>query len=153
MLKLLNKLRFALNQFQKLAGKLQHASLGIPRWRSLFTPLDMLMRGDPEFITITPNLRPFLEDWRCLVQCMKKEPTSVMQLIMRPPSYCTYTDAYKLGAGGVWCSGTSYLKPFLWQVEWPRDIQDSLVPVKNPNGSIMINDLELAGALLGFLVL
>ena len=55
--KLLKNLRFALNQFQKLAGKLQHASLGIPIRRSLFTPLDMAMRGDPEFITITPILR------------------------------------------------------------------------------------------------
>ena len=76
-----------------------------------------------------------------------------MQLIMCLPSYISYTDDCKIGAGGVWCSGTSYLKPFLWQVEWPRDIQDSLVTVENPNGSITINDLELAGTLLGFLLL
>ena len=113
----------------------------------------MEMRGDTDFITITPNLRQCLEDWQCLVQCMAKEPTSLMQLIMRPPSYISYTDACKLGAGGVWRSGTSYLKPFLCQVKWPRDIQDSLVTVENPNGSITINDLEPAGELLGFLVL
>ena len=53
----------------------------------------------------------------------------------------------------MWCSGTTRLKPFLWQVKWPKDIQDSLVTVENPHGSVTINDLELAGALLGFLVL
>ena len=76
-----------------------------------------------------------------------------MQLIMRPPSYISYMGACKLGAGGVWCSGTLYLKPFLWQIEWPCDIQDSLVTVLNPNGYIMIKCLEISGALLGFLVL
>ena len=42
---------------------------------------------------------------------------------------------------------------FLWHVKWPRDIQDSLVTVENPNRYTTINDLELAGALMGFLVL
>ena len=37
------------------------------------------------------------------------------------------------------------------QVEWPQDIQDNLVTAENPNGKITINDLELAGAQLGFL--
>ena len=153
MRKLLKKKRVALNQFQKLAGKLQHASLAIPSGRSLFTPLDMAMRNDPDVIIIDETLRQCLEDWRCLVQCMAREPTSVRLLVMCPPTYISYTDACKLGAGGVWCSGIKTLKPFLWQVEWPKDIQDSLVTVENPNGSVTINDLELAGALLGFLVL
>ena len=153
MRKLLKKKRVALNQFQKLAGKLQHASLEIPSGRSLFTPLDMAMRNDPDFIAIDETLRQYLEDWRCLVQCMAREPTSVRLLVMCPPTYISYTDACKLSVGGVWCSGKTRLKPFLWQVEWPKDIQDSLVTVENPNGSVTVNDLELAGALLGFLVL
>ena len=111
------------------------------------------MRGDPDFITITPNLRQCLEDCWCLVQCMAKEPTSAMQLTMRPTYYISYTDACKIGSGGVCCSRTSYLKSFLWQVEWPRDIQYSLVTVEKPNGYITINDLELSGSMLCLLVL
>ena len=61
MRKLLKKKRVALNQFQKLAGKLQHASLAIPSGPSLFTPLDMAMRNDPDFITIDESLRQCLE--------------------------------------------------------------------------------------------
>ena len=97
----------------EIAGKLQHASLEILSGRSLFIPLDIKMRGDPDFITITPNLRQRLKDWRCLVHCMANDPTSEMQLIMRPPSHISYTDSCKLNTRGVWCSVTSYLKPFL----------------------------------------
>ena len=153
MRKLLKKKRVALNQFQKLAGKLQHASLEILSGRSLFTPLDMAMRNDPDFIAIGETLRQCLEDWRCLVQCMARKPNSVRLLVMCPLMYISYTDACKLGAGGVWCSGTTWLKPFLWQVEWPKEIQDSLVNVENPIGSVTINHLVLAGPLLGFLFL
>ena len=84
---------------------------------------------------------------------MENEPTPEIQLIMRPPSYISYIYACKLGVGGGWCSGTLCMKPFLWQVEWPCDIQDSLVTLNKPNGSSTINDLELSGALLGFIVL
>ena len=151
--KLLKKTRVALNQFQKLAGNLQHASPAIPNGRLLFTPLDMAMRNDPDFITMDDTIRQCLLDWRCLVQCLASKPTSVRLLVTCPPTYISYTDACNFGAGGVWCSGTTLLKPFLWQVEWPKDIQDNLVTVENPHGSVTINDLELAGALLGFLVL
>ena len=107
----------------------------------------------PCWKNITPILCQCLEDWRCLVQCMTKETTSVMQLIMLPTSYISYTYDCKVGAGGVWCSGTPCMKPLLWQVIWPCDIQDSLVTVETPNESITINNLELSGALLDFLVL
>lgn len=151
--KIMKKKRVTLNEFQKLAGKLLHAAMGIPGGKSLFTPIDMAMSGSPDFINMSPVLCQCLEDWRCLVQNLAKSPTSVLQLVVCPPAYISYTDACRLGAGGVWCSGTSALKPFLWKVEWPVDIQNELITDDNPDGSITINDLELAGALLGLLAL
>ena len=50
MRKLLKKHRVTLNKFQKLAGKLQHASMGISGGRSLFTPIDMAISRNPYFI-------------------------------------------------------------------------------------------------------
>ena len=82
---------------------------------------------------------------------MDKTPTPVLQLMVSTTTYISYTDACSLGAGGVWCSGTKCLKLFLWQMEWPQDIQDNLVTAENPNRKNTVNDLELAGALLGFL--
>ena len=56
MRKLLKKKRVVLNQFQKLASKLQHALLAIPSGRLLFAPLDMAMRDDPDSIAIHETL-------------------------------------------------------------------------------------------------
>ena len=64
MCKLLKKRRVTLKKFQKLAGKLQHASMVIPGGRSLFTPINMAISGNPDFILITPTLLQCLEDWR-----------------------------------------------------------------------------------------
>ena len=132
---------------------MQHASFGIPGGRSLFTPIDMAIKKGDAFVQLTPWLIQTLVDWRFLVLAVAKRPTSIFQLISRPPHYISYTDACGLGAGGVWCSGTSSLHPFLWQVEWPADIKSNLVTSKNPLGSITINDLELAGIVMGWLVL
>ena len=84
---------------------------------------------------------------------MERTPTSVLQLVANLPTYISYIDACQLGAGGVWCSVTFKLKPFLWKIEWPQDIQDNLLTEENPRGDITINDLKLTGALLGILAL
>ena len=60
----IKKIRVALNELQKLAGKLQHASIGIPGGRILFTPIDMYISGNPDVLSITPTLRQCLEYWR-----------------------------------------------------------------------------------------
>ena len=151
--KICNTKRSALRTFQQLAGKLQHASFGMPGGRGLFSPLQMAMLGDPEFINITTSLKSCLQDWKYIVRFMRENPTSVFQIVLEYPSYIGYSDACKLGAGGIWCSGTEALHPFLWQVGWPEDIQRQLVTDDNKNGSITINDLELAGAVLNWLAL
>ena len=95
------KRRVTLNEFQKLASKLQHAFMGTSGGHSLFTPINMTISGNPDFISIMPTLRQCLEDWQCLIQCMPKTPTSVLQLVVSAPTYISYTDACHLGAGGV----------------------------------------------------
>ena len=41
----------------------------------------------------------------------------------------------------------------VWQSEWQQDIQDDMITEANQTGSLTINDLELAGLILGWLVL
>ena len=41
----------------------------------------------------------------------------------------------------------------VWQIEWRDDIQQRLVTKENPNSDLTINNLELAGMVLGWLVL
>ena len=137
-----------LKRFQELAGKLQHASFGIPGGKGMFSPIYAAMKGDPEFVTITSNLRRTLEDWRTMVQHFHRHPTPTRLLVAGDPHIVQYTDACRLGAGGVVTSGLLHTYPIVWQVEWPDSIKalfDTLV--------LTINDLELAGMLLGWMVL
>ena len=151
--KILKKKRVSLNKFQKIAGKLQHASFGIPGGTGLFSPIQMAMAHDPEFINITPELKIILTDWRYMIQFLQKNPTSVLQLIVEIPHYLGYSDSCGIGTGGIWCSGLASIAPLLWQLEWPDDIKSNLITANNRNGSLTMNDLELAGAVLNWLVL
>ena len=145
--------RISLNKFQKLTGKLQHASFGIPGGTGLFSPLQRAMSHNPDFINITKELIIILHDWRYMIHFLLQHPTSVLQLIVELPNYLGYSDSCGIGTGGIWTSGTSPLSPLLWQLEWPIDIRDNLVTSTNKNGTITMNDLELAGAVLNWLVL
>ena len=80
-------------------------------------------------------------------------PTHVLQLVDGFPDYLGYTDACKKGAGGVWMGVTDNIGYVTWRVEFPQDIQDELCTSDNPDGKITMNDLELAGVVLGWLVL
>ena len=151
--KILKRKRPSLNSFQKIAGKLQHASFGIPGGSGLFSPIQHAMKDTPEFITLTPLLRQTLADWSYMINFLKDHPTHISKLVEDYPAFIGYSDACGMGAGGIWCSGTKPLSPFVWQYEWPGDIQQSLITDRNPTGTLTINDLELAGIALNWLAL
>jgi hypothetical protein len=142
-----------LQKFQKLAGNLQHASFGIPGGKGLFSPIHMAMKRTPANIKITESLRQTLADWIAFVHVLAIIPTNVRLLVPNFPHILHHTDACKLGAGGVITPGIQTIQPLVWNFEWPEDIKKSLLTDDNPDGSITINDLELAGMVLGWLVL
>jgi len=63
-----------------------------------------------------------------------KQPTPCTDLIPTKPDYIGYCDASKAGTGGVWFSATQNLHPIVWQVTFPKDIQNQLVSNDNPEG-------------------
>ena len=83
--KILKMKRSSLNKYQKIAGKLQHASFGIPDGRSLFSPIQQAMAHSPEFINLTPELKNILSDWKYIISFLKRHPTSVLQLVKNYP--------------------------------------------------------------------
>ena len=139
--------------FQELAGKLQYASFGVPGGKGLFSPIHRAMQGSKPYIRITKQLRSAILDWRPLIRDLSKNPTPVQLLVSDFPHYILYTDSCKLGAGGVVTPGIEGIPYVVWQFEWPDDIQDRLVTTDNPQGDLTINDFELAGMVLGWLVL
>ena len=151
--KTLKEKKVTLNAFQKVAGKLQHASFGIPGGAGLFSPIQTSMAGDPPHIHINDEMKQILSDWRYIVHYMSKNPTSVLQLVVEYPDFVGYSDACGIGAGGVWSSGLKYVQPIMWQYEWPDDIKSALNSFDNPDGYLTINDLELAGKVMNWLVL
>ena len=62
-------------------------------------------------------------------------------------------DSSKRAVGGTWRHINNPMKNIIWRLEWPLDIQQNLVSPTNPKGTISINDLEMAGILLAWLVL
>ena len=113
----------------------------------------MAMKRTPANIKITESLRQTFADWKAFIHVLATIPTNVRLLVPNIPHILHHTDACKLGAGGVITPGIQKLQQLVWHFEWPDDIKENLVRDDNPEGSITINDLELAGMVLGWLVL
>ena len=50
-------------------------------------------------------------------------------------------------------SGKEALEPTVWRMEWSQSIKERLITHKKPSGDLDINDLEMAGNMLDWLVL
>ena len=143
-----------LNDFQKLAGILVHASLGIPNGAGLLSALYKALQTSANFVTITTSIAQSLKDWKFLLKLIESRPTSVLELTPDYPWFIGYTDACNTGVGGVWTDGSSTLpQPVVWRLQWPQDVTQAIISDANPHGSLTINDLELTGELLAWLVL
>ena len=151
--KIRKKKKIPLKLMQEVAGKLQHASFAMPGGWGLFSPIQVALQGSPKFVNMTEELSECLADWRTIVKHLTKNPTHVLQLVDGYPDFIGYTDACKKGAGGVWFGLTEDIGHVVWRVEFPPDIQEELCTRENPKGKITMNDLELAGVVLGWLVL
>jgi hypothetical protein len=138
--------RVPLNRWQKLAGKLLHASFGLVGGKAMFSPIWKAMEGSPKFIQFNPALSECLKDWKYILKNMFKNPTDISLLVAEYPDFTGYLDACGLGAGGVLLSGSSKFPPMVWQVEWPEDIKTLFAA-----HTITINDLELAAIVLSWL--
>ena len=128
--------------------KLQHASFGLPGGKGLFSPIWKAMQTTPKLIIITPELKYTLRDWRTIIQQMAHSPSSIRLLVPNTPHLIQYTDACLLGCGGVLSPGADFIPYTAWQFQWPSTVT-KLVKAKK----LSINDLELAGMVMGWLVL
>ena len=143
--------RIAVLDFQKIAGTLLHAALGIPGGRGLFTQLwSALANHKKGWVTVTKNLKAIFSDFRWLFQQIANNPINVAQIVPSLPEKHGYTDSCKSAAGGIWIlpTPTKRNRYVLWTVDFTPAIIQKFISHK-----ITINDLELAGVLLGWLVL
>ncbi len=160
--KMLRQQGSSLRDFQSLLGKLQHACLAIPTGKGLLSPLYHLLPKDTTFkhrastwIYLPTNsmAHTALTDLLTVLKLVANRPTKCSLLIPGWPDYVGFCDACKFGAGGVWLSGKLGIDPTVWRVEWPEDIVKRFCSAENPNGDLTVNDFEMAGLLLHYLVL
>jgi len=114
------------------------------RGKGLFSPIHRALNNPVKPICITAALRSALQDWQTLVQHLGKHPTPIKLLVTEYPNFLQYIDAIKLGSVGVITPGLEAIQYWLWQYEWPLDIQRELVSANNKGGRLTINDLEVA---------
>jgi hypothetical protein len=146
----------SLKAFQSLLGKLQHACLAIPNGKALLAPLYALLPCDvnpppkPKHIQLPTGSDAYLalSDLKTLMKLIADRPTKCTQLVPQWPHFIGFCDACKFGAGGVWLSGKTQIHPVVWRFPWPPDIIALF-----DDGKLSINDLEMAGILLHYLVL
>jgi hypothetical protein len=153
--RILKKKRVPLKRYRKIIGKLRHVALILPGTKGLFSPVNKALRGEPAFIGLGKGseLRSVLNDFAAMVRTLATRPTHIKELIPGDDHYTGYTDACATGAGGVWLSGDLDLAPIVWRVRFPDSIASQVVSDTNPTGTLTNSDLEMAAALLHYMVL
>ena len=148
--------RVSVKKWHKVLGELRSMSLALPGARNLFSHLQEALTGKQnQRIALRKGVHDSIKDFKWMLQDISRRPTRIAELVPLPPSALGYHDASGIGAGGVWTvashvnpRGTSSPQPLLWRLTWPVDIRNQLITDLNPNGTITISDLELAGSLL-----
>jgi hypothetical protein len=135
---------------------LQHATLGIPNGKGLLGPLYKLLPIDHSHkakwkpIQISKNSDAYkaLQDILVMLKVVANRPTKCAQLVPGWPHFVGFCDACKYGAGGIWISGKEDIHPTVWRIKWPPAIVELF-----SKRALTVNDLEMAGLLLEYLVL
>jgi hypothetical protein len=133
-------------------------SLALPGTCNMFSVLQLALSNaqGSSCIALKKGVHNTLNDFHWMYSDICAHPTRIAEVVPLAPSALGYHDAAGSGAGGVWYpspelsphQGVSPGQPLLWQLQWPKDIIQSLVTKSNPHGSITNSDLELAGGLL-----
>jgi hypothetical protein len=136
--RVLRKTRITLKRYQSLVGKLHHAANILPAARSLFTPLNSVLIGDPLWISLgkTTEVRSAFQDFLIIIQRLGT-PTDACQR-----TRLGSVDACAMGAGEVWFGDDKSLKPVVRRIQFPADVSDA-----NPNRRLTNSDLEMGVAL------
>ena len=141
--------------YESVIAKLRHAFTTIPAGLGLLSPCNRMLALQPAQIFLHRNedLRVALSDIRTLLRESVSAPTKCRELVNGWPDVIGYTDASGGGFGGIVIGEGLPLPPTVFRGEWPQDIKASLISPQNPNGSLSINDLEMAGFLFTWLVM
>jgi len=146
---------------EKMSGKLMHATIGIPNGHGLLSPIiETIMKNQntrnykEQTVRLNQATRQAMKDWIALLLVALQDPMPCKDLLVPATvDYGGYCNASKQGAGSTWFGIEENLPAMVWQVQFPLKIQNQIVLVANPKGTISNLDLEIVGRLLQWLVL
>jgi hypothetical protein len=129
-------------EFQKLHGRLNHASQVMPCMGGFMSELNKILAS--AHITVglgsKSSLRQTLEDFAFMINQAHGNPSHIAEIVgTEMPHVYGYTDACRKGMGGVILPAMVWLPPTVWRFEFPNDITTLF-----DTGKISVNDLELA---------
>ena len=144
-------------------------ALALPGARGLFRQMqEAFCHSKGKRVTLSTGVHESLEDFKWLAEDVANQPTRMYEIVLIQPTVDGYHDASRYMCGGVVLSGptaiprkfppqSSTVQPspnpkgahsIVWRIPFPKDIIDSLVSWKNPQGTVNNFELELAGGLL-----
>ena len=142
-------------EFEATISKLRHAFITIPAGKGLLSPCNRILAIRPRAVSLTRNteVQNAIRACRTLLREATESPTPCWELVLDWPDYVGMKDASKYGVGGVIVGEGKACTPTVFRVQWPRDIQQNLISVDNPQGTLTNSNLELAGLLMLWLVM
>ena len=130
-----------------ILGKLRFVSVAIPGSTGLFSALQWTQnQAGNNRIRVNAFVRSSLDAFGRLAASLCARPTHLAELVPQQPSLLGATDAAKAGMGGIFFDADGH--SYYWRHPFPRDIQDALVSVDNPQGHVTNSDLLEQAALL-----
>jgi hypothetical protein len=130
------------SDFQKLHGRLVHASLVMPCMSGFMSELNRTLAAASITVGLgkTSRLREILEEFAFFLNQAHSNPSHITELVgPNLPHIYGYTDASRTGMGGVILPATKWIPPLVWRLQLPADIISLF-----ERGDLSINDLELA---------
>lgn len=133
--------------FQKLHGKLVHASLVMPCMQGFMSVLNTILQLAPSTVGLGLGspLRLTLAALRFFIQLSHERPSHISEIVAPDlPHVYGYIDAARGGMGGVLLPCTKWVSPLVWRCQFPDDIKAAF-----DQGDISINDLESIAHFVG----
>ena len=125
--------------------------LDIPGAEGMFSHIQaaVVKAGSSNRIKVDRSTRDKLRDWKWMAGDIVTWPTSIAEVVCRPPSIWQATDSAKAVMGGVIFNLTKQAEPIVWRQTFPVEIQSRWVSDVKPRGYITNSDAELCGVIGG----
>ena len=144
-------------------------ALTIPGARGMFSKIqEALCHVKGKIVTLSKGVHEALADFCWLAEDVAKHPTRIYELVPLRPTMDGYHNASGYMCGGVVLMGPMAIHrvlppqpsatrpypnptgahPVVWRAPFTKDVVDSLVSWKNPQGAVNNSELELAGGII-----